>query len=289
MRYEGSVYRPPSEAYSLIVQATIGCAHNGCTFCSMFKDKQFRVRDEQEVLEDLREARRQFRRVSRVFLADGDVLVLSNDRLLRILEEIARLFPECERVSVYGSPQDVLRKTPAELRGLRENGIEFIYIGAESGSDTVLAAVQKGATRAELSEAIRKIEDADIRASVTFISGLGGKPLSREHAVETGRLITDAEPSYVGLLTLMLEPSAPMFADQRAGRFAPLAPEEVADETLLLLEHARPVKDCVFRSNHASNYVALKGTLPADRARMIGELRAALVSRLFKDEAFRLL
>ncbi|MDR1797187.1 MAG: radical SAM protein [Clostridiales Family XIII bacterium] len=289
MRYEGNIYRPPSEAYSLIVQVTIGCAHNACTFCSMFKDKQFRVRKPAEVFEDLAWARAQYSRVGRIFLADGDALVLSNNKLLAILEEIERLFPECERVTVYGSPQDVLRKTPAELRELREAGAGIVYIGAESGSDAVLAAVKKGATAAELREAIQRLEAAGIAASVTFISGLGGHALSREHAVESARLITEANPSYAALLTLILEPDAPMYADLKSGQFTYLSPEEVARETLLLLENARPEGPCVFRSNHASNYVPLRGTLPGDTARLMADLEHALDAGAFKSDHFRML
>ena len=153
MRYVGDIYRPPSEAYSLLVQVTIGCSHNKCTFCSMFKDKRFRVRDVSEVIEDLEMARRTYRRVDRIFLCDGDALCLANSKLMVILEKIRELFPECQRVSVYGSAKDVLRKTPEELTELRENGIEMIYLGAESGSARVLEAVNKGVTPQQLIEA----------------------------------------------------------------------------------------------------------------------------------------
>ncbi|MDR2487671.1 MAG: radical SAM protein, partial [Clostridiales Family XIII bacterium] len=169
MRYEGNIFRPPSEAYSLIVQVTIGCAHNDCTFCSMFKDKQFRVRDVAEVLADLDAARKTYRTVGRIFLADGDALVLKNEALLKIFDHIRAQFPECGRVSVYGSPQDVLRKSPEELAELRDAGLGMVYLGAESGSDEVLRKVKKGASAAQITEAIRKVEDAGIPASVTFI------------------------------------------------------------------------------------------------------------------------
>ncbi len=175
MRYEGDIYRPPSEAYSLLIQVTIGCSHNKCTFCSMFKDKRFRVREISEVLEDLETARKTYRRVEKIFLCDGDALCLSNDKLLVILNRIRELFPECKRVSVYGSAKDVLRKTEEELKTLRENGIGMIYLGAESGSQKVLDAICKGVTREQMIEAVHKIEDAGIKSSVTFISGLAGK------------------------------------------------------------------------------------------------------------------
>jgi radical SAM superfamily enzyme YgiQ (UPF0313 family) len=257
----------------------------------MFKDKSFSLRSEEDIFRDLEESRRMFRRVERIFLADGDALVLKNDKLLRILEKIKELFPECERVGVYGSPQDVLRKKPEELVALRNEGLGIIYIGAESGSDKVLADIKKGATRAEITESIMKIEDAGIPASVTFISGLAGQDGRADHAALCGTMISEATPSYVGLLTLIVEPSAPLFADIEAGRFKLLTPVQVVEETRIMLEHINiRERSCVFRSNHASNYVSLRGTLPSDKDRMIARLDAALrnVGDL-KDERFRML
>lgn len=290
MRYEGNIYRPPSEARSYLLQVTIGCAHNQCTFCNMFKDKTFRVRDMNEVMEDLDLARKAYYRIDKIFLCDGDALCLSNEKLLKILHRISALFPECQRVSVYGSPQDVLHKTQDELELLHQAGLEMIYIGAESGSDKILAAVKKGATRDEIIRAVQKIEAAGIAASVTFISGLGGKPDWEEHAIQTGSMISEMEPSYVGLLTLMLEPGAPLRDDVRNGTFQPLSAEEVVAETLLMLKQIHVKKKCVFRSNHASNYVSLRGNLPEDREQMIAQLRQAMQNTsLLKDERFRML
>ncbi len=290
MRYEGSIYRPPSEAYSYILQVTIGCAHNRCTFCSMFKDKKFRVRDVKEVFEDLDMARARFRSVGRIFLADGDALCLATDKLLAILERINELFPECERVTVYGSPKDVLRKTPEELKLLRDNGIEIIYIGAESGSDKVLKDICKGSTRKEIITAVRKIEEAGIKASVTFISGLAGRDGWEEHAAETGTMISEMDPSYVGLLTLMTEPAAPLTRDIAEGKFRLLTAEEVVAETLLLIKNIDVKGPCVFRSNHASNYVSLRGDLPRDKDAMLAKLRMAMEDHgMLKDERFRML
>ncbi|MDR1135685.1 MAG: B12-binding domain-containing radical SAM protein [Clostridiales Family XIII bacterium] len=290
MQYYGSVYRPPSEAYSLIVQVTLGCAHNECTFCSMFKDKSFQIRKEEDVARDLTECRQSYRRVDRIFLADGDALVLKTGRLFRTLDMIKELFPECGRVGIYGSPQDVLRKSVEELVALREHGLGIIYIGAESGSDRVLSNVKKGATRAEIIESVQKIEESGVASSVTFISGLSGRDEWEEHAVSCGTMISEMSPSYVGLLTLMVEPGAPIYEDIAAGRFELLSPLQVVEETRLLLANIEVKRDCVFRSNHASNYISLRGTLPRDKERMLGQLEAAKedVSRL-KDERFRML
>ena len=290
MRYEGDIYRPPSEAYSLLIQVTIGCSHNKCTFCSMFKDKRFRVRDVSEVIEDLEMARRTYRRVDRIFLCDGDALCLANSKLMVILEKIRELFPECQRVSVYGSAKDVLRKTPEELTELRENGIEMIYLGAESGSARVLEAVNKGVTPQQLIEAVHKIENSDIKASVTFISGLAGKAGWEDHAIETGKMISEMNASYVGLLTLMLDPRAPITGQIERGELELLSGEEVVAETYLMLKHANPTRPCVFRSNHASNYVSLRGDLPLDREMMMAKLKMAMENTgMLKDERFRAL
>jgi len=291
MRYEGNIYRPPSEANSLIVQVTIGCAHNDCTFCSMFKDKTFRVRPVEEVIEDLEDAGHRYGgNIRRIFLADGDALVLANHKLLTILNKIEELFPEAERIGIYGSPQDVLRKTPEELKELLDAGVGIIYIGAESGSDKVLKEIKKGATAAELTEAIKKIEASGIAASVTFISGLAGADGWREHAIESGRMISESEPSYIGLLTLMLDPLAPIYHEVQAGRFKLLPPQGVIDETALLIENIEVKKDCVFRSNHASNYFSLRGTLPKDKERLLAELETARGHKeMLKDERMRLL
>jgi len=290
MRYEGSIYRPPSEAYSLIVQVTIGCAHNDCTFCSMFKDKQFRVRNVEEVLQDLTTARKTYKHVEKIFLADGDALVLTNEKLLVILNKIAELFPECDRVGIYGTPQDVNKKSLAELEELKDAGVGIIYIGAESGNDQVLADIKKGATRKEIIEAIKKIEESGIKSSVTFISGLAGRDNWEKHAIDSGTMISETQPSYVGLLTLMVEQMAPLYQDILSGKFKKLTPEEVVAETALLLKNVNVEKTCVFRSNHASNYVSLRGDLPMDKEKMLGQLRAAMENKgMLKDERFRAL
>ena len=290
MRYEGDIYRPPSEAYSLLVQVTIGCTHNKCTFCKMFKDKKFRIRKLDKVLEDLAWARKRYRRVERIFLCDGDALALSNNRLMPILEYISENFPECERVTIYGRATDVLKKTDEEMRQLYEAGMTMVYIGAESGSDKVLKDICKGETRQELIDSVKKIEACGMQASVTFISGLAGKAGWEDHAIQTGTMISEMEPSYVGLLTLMVEPTVPMYKDIESGKLQLLSAEEVMAETLLMLKHTNVSKKCVLRSNHASNYVSLRGDLPNDKEKMMALLRKAMENHdMFKDERFRAL
>ena len=290
MRYVGDIYRPPSEAYSLLVQVTIGCSHNKCTFCNMYKAKRFKVRKPEEVLEDLAWARSHYNRVERIFLCDGDALCLANHKLLVILDYIREHFPECERVTTYGRATDVIRKTDEELRELKEHGLKMVYIGAESGSQKILDKVNKGETREELIEGVQRLEKAGIKTSVTFISGLAGPEDWEEHAIETGKMIAEMNASYVSLLTLMLQPPAPLLEDYQQGKFKLLTPEEVLAETCLMLQYARPSKPCVFRSNHASNYVSLRGNLPMDNESMIASLKRCMEDRgLLKDERFRML
>jgi len=256
----------------------------------MFKSKQFRVRDLKEVMEDLETARAAYRKVERIFLCDGDALCLSTDKLLVILDRIAELFPECRRVSVYGSAKDVLRKSREDLVLLKDHGMGMVYLGAESGSEKVLRDICKGVTRQQMIDAVRKIEEAGIPASVTFISGLAGKEGWEEHAVETGKMISEMNASYVGLLTLMLDSRAPIVDQINRGELTLLSAEEVVAETYLLLKHANPTKECVFRSNHASNYVSLRGNLPFDKPRMMEQLTRAMENTgLLKDERFRML
>lgn len=287
IEYEGRVFRPPSEAYSLIVQVTIGCSHNKCTFCDMYKEKQFRVRPLEAVKRDFDEARRMYRRVERIFLADGDALMCRAEHMAEILRYIKKLFPECERVTSYGSPKSVLVKTQAELDELHALGLDMIYLGLESGSDTVLARINKGETADEIVRAGLMVKAAGMKLSVTCIAGLGSTELSEEHAIKTAEALSRMKPEYIGLLTLLFELPTPLMRDWQEGRFYLMNPIEIAQETLVLLEHI----DCegsVFRANHASNYVNLAGTLNADREAMCGKLRAALEGKVrFKSEAFR--
>ena len=205
----------------------------------MYREKPFRIRPVEEVIEDLHMAREYFKYIYRVFLCDGDALCLPNDKLVYIIEKVFEILPEVSRVSMYGSPKDVLNKRDEELLELKKKGVEFIYIGAESGSDEVLKNIEKGATRQEIIEAVKKIEKSGIKASVTFISGLGGKKHWKEHAVETGTMISEMGASYVGVLTLLLEESAPMYKDVLDGSFQLLSPEEVVLESLLMMENIK--------------------------------------------------
>ncbi|QZY56339.1 radical SAM protein [Crassaminicella profunda] len=287
MRYEGSVYRPPSEAYSLIIQATIGCSHNKCTFCSMYKDKQFRMRNMEEIIEDLKMARDYYKHVKRIFLADGNALALKTEYLKTILLKIKELFPECERVGIYSAPKDILRKSVDELKILKELGLGIAYLGAESGSDEILEHINKGVTSEEMIAAGQRMVESGIPLSVTLISGLGGKENWRKHAKESARVINEINPQYLGLLTLLVQKGTKMYEEVQKGEFNLLTPEEVILETKELVENLN-VKDCVFRSNHASNYVSLAGTLPGDKMNLLKQLEMMIENTYgIKDEMFR--
>lgn len=272
MRYEGDVYRPPSEADSLIIQLTIGCARNTCRFCTMYKAKKFRVRALSEVIEDLEWVKKYYPyRFDRVFLADGDALIVKTPDLITLLDKIFEMFPQTQRVTTYGAAKDVLQKTPEELKALREHGLEMVYLGAESGSDKVLKDITKGVTAAETVEACLKLKAAGIKVSMTLITGLGGKADTREHAIESAKLVSATKPEYLGLLTLTLGRGAPLTQDYTEGKFQKLTPLEGLEEQKLFLEHVDS-EGTVLRSNHVSNFMSLAGTLNKDRETMIAQL-----------------
>ncbi|MBR2742480.1 MAG: radical SAM protein [Clostridia bacterium] len=287
MRYEGTIYRPPSEAYSLIIQHTIGCARNDCTFCSMYKDKSFRIRKPAEVIADLVDVRRRCRGpVDKIFLADGDALIAKTDDLLTVLGAIRQIYPECERVTSYGAPADILAKSPEELRALYEAGLKMVYVGLESGDDEVLSAVKKGVTAAQAVEAGKKLRASGMKLSLTVISGLGGRARLKEHAVLSAKCVSEIKPEYLGFLTLMVIPGTPLYDDVESGRFELLTAPEVAEEMILFLENVDS-EGTVFRSNHISNYINLRGTFNRDVPRLIAEVKQVMESEAYKPEFFR--
>lgn len=288
VRYKGKVYRPPSEAYSLIIQVTYGCSHNRCAFCDMYDDKHFAMRPMEEIREDFEQARRVYRRVERVFLADGDALMRKTDDLVQILGLIYGLFPECQRVTCYASPTSLQIKSEEELRLLREKGLKMVYMGLESGCDAVLERMDKGHTAAQIIAAGQKARRSGLQLSVTAISGLGSRELWREHAVETAQAFNAMNPEYIGLLTLMVEPGTPLEKWVREGSFTVLGPEDILRETELLLQHIDS-EGSVFRMNHASNYLTLKGTLNQDRDAMLERVRKGLEGYGLRPEYLRAL
>ena len=285
MRYYGAVYRPPSEAYSLIVQVTYGCSHNTCAFCSMYKEKRFALRPLDEVLEDFHIARQTYRHVDKVFLADGDALVRKASELYTILDTIRELFPECQRVTSYASPASIRIRTDEELQTLRAKGLTMVYMGLESGCDEVLKLMRKGHMSDEIVAMGQKVRRNGIALSVTAITGLGGPELLDQHAIETAKAFNAMNPEYIGMLTLMVEPGTPLYDWVRDGKFQLLTQPQVLRETRLLVENLDS-PGSVFRMNHASNYLVLKGTLNQDKEVMLRTIDAAEhdLSRLRPEE-----
>jgi len=276
MRYHGTVVRPPSEARSYLLQVTWGCSHNRCTFCGTYLDKPFRARPEEEVLEDVALAGARFPDTRRVFLCDGNALVLSTGRLVRVLDALAASFPLLGRVGIYANARDLLNKSDADLLALREKKLQIVYLGLESGSDEVLRRIDKGATAGEMVEAVHKAKRAGIRVSVIALLGIGGADLSSQHAEETGRVVSAMDPHYLSMLTLMLVPGTKLHRQWESGSFALMGPEGLLGELHQVVTHLDGLSRCIFRTNHASNYLPLAGTLSRDKARLLAVLDQAL-------------
>jgi len=275
IRYIEPVFRPPSEAHSLILPVTNGCSWNSCTFCDMYTapQKKFRARDEAEVLDEIRRSGEQLI-VQRVFLADGDALVLPTHRLLRILEQIRQCLPEVQRVSSYCLPRNLRKKSVAELQELADAGLGMAYVGAESGDDEVLALVNKGETYESTLSALDKLGAAGIARSVMILNGLGGRQLSRQHARNSARLMNAAQPEFLSTLVVSFPQGEARFR-QTFEDFEPLVPADLFRELEWLLEDLQ-LTDTVFRSDHASNYLVLKGILGVDKPGLLRRVREAI-------------
>lgn len=287
MRYTGDIYRAPSEANSLLLQVTIGCSHNRCTFCYMYKQKQFLLRPIEQLKEDVAMAKKAYGSVKRVFLIDGDALYAPTEYLIELLDCINDHFPGLERVATSSTARDILAKSEVELKELRSRGLKLIYMGVESGSDEVLKRVCKGVDAASLIEAGQRVKASQIALSVSMIAGLGGIELSVEHAKESARVLSAIDPDYVGLLTLLLHPDAPISRTVNRGALQIPDSEGILKEIRSLLQSLE-VTDCTFRANHASNYAPLKAHLPQERQQLLDQLDALLDGQGFiKSEQLR--
>jgi len=290
--YDMPLFRPPSEADSLIFQATLGCSHNRCAFCVMYRSKRFHARPEKELFAEIDWAGENLPETRRVFLADGDALALSATRMIPILERLYRRFPRLERVSAYASPQNFLRPSLADLASIREAGLTLLYFGLESGDDEVLLRIHKGATCEEMVQACHKAHEAGFDLSLTVLLGLAGPSGSDQHAQRTAAALDRIRPKYASALTLMLVPIPPSYSEIYGDpSWRLLDTAETLQECRTLLEHMH-ASGIIFRSNHASNYVALRGTLPQDKERMLGLIDRALSdprSPLLRPEFLRAL
>lgn len=269
MRYEGNIYRPPSEAKSYILQCTVGCSHNRCTFCGMYKDKKYRVRSLDEILADIRMAKQYYGDMEKVFLADGDALAMDTQDLVTILKELYASFPHLRHVGIYASPDSILGKSLEDLKTLQKNGITIAYLGIETGDEELLKEIRKGVTYQEMVEAGRKVRQAGILLSVTVLLGLAGRtPRAVTHARETARICNEINPDYVAALTLMLVPRTELYRKMQRGEFELPEPFEILEELRIIVENL-DVQECEFRSNHASNYLPIKGRLPRDKQKIL--------------------
>jgi radical SAM superfamily enzyme YgiQ (UPF0313 family) len=278
--YDMPLYRPPSEGENLIIQATLGCSFNGCTFCSMYKSKTYRARPLPEVKADIAEASRLWPDASRVFLADGDALTLPTDHLLVLLDELNAAFPELTRVSAYGTPVNLLKKTESELARLKAAKLSLIYFGIESGSADILRRIRKGTTRDGMIESLTKARSAGLKVSATVVLGLGGGKRWEEHIDGTIDLVNRAPPNYLSTLQLGLEEHvADRFLEKFGEPFIPQNDAGILAEQERLIAGLNPPSPIIFRSNHASNALALAGNLPKDREKLLAVLRDAREGR----------
>jgi len=275
MHYIGNVIRPPSEANSIILQVTTGCSHNRCTFCGAYKEQPFGIKDDSFISDDLDFARSHCKRQKRLFLADGDVLILSQKRLVQLLQKINATLPWVKRISLYGSAKAVRSKTVAQLVELKNLGLDRVYMGLESGSDTVLKRVNKADTTAGMIKAAAALQEAGLFLSVTALLGLGGKELSEEHATQTGKVLSAMKPNQIAILTLMVLENTPLYEQVQQGSFYLISAEETLKELYMLLENLSGVK-CQFHANHASTYLPLAGRLPRDRQLLLEQVRQCL-------------
>lgn len=289
MHYTGTIYRPPSEANSILLQVTVGCSHNQCSFCGMYKGQAFAVKPEQTVLADIDYAASHFPHARRLFLCDGDALILPQHRLLTIFERIALRLPQINRIGIYANAKSLRHKTGEELRALRELGLGIIYLGLESGDDLTLKAIDKGDDSARMIEAAHKVKEAGILLSVTVLLGIAGQARSEIHARETGRVLTAMDPDFVGALSLMIEPGTRLFEELRAGRFAVPQPLEILRELRTMLA-ATTLTGGLFHANHASNYLPIRARLPEDKHQTLALIDHALAGQTaLKPEFLRAL
>ncbi len=275
MKYEDPVFRPPCEAGSLILQVTIGCPHNECVFCGMYKMKKFRVRDQEELKAEVRKARLIYNHVESIFLADGNTIAMNAARLADLVSYIREIFPETQRVSCYAGARFLKGKSPAALRNLAQAGLDIVYLGLESGDDAVLARMRKGVDAEGMVEAARRVKDAGIDLSCYILMGLGGEDGWESHARETARVLSRMNPTFIRPRTLALLPGMPLYEEMRLGRFREASGETVMREMRLLVSEL-DVEDSYFMSDHISNYVPVYGQVPRDREEMLARIDAAL-------------
>ena len=287
MDYQGTIIRPPSEAYSILLQITTGCSHNKCTFCGTFKDKRFTIKDDAVIMADIEFASRHCRRQDRLFLCDGDALIIPQKRLVSILSTIRKKLPWVTRVGTYANTKSIKMKSVDELKELSDLGLKIAYMGLESGDDLTLKTMNKGADSSRMIDMGKKIRSAGIKLSVTVLLGIGGTERSTVHARETGRVLTAIDPEYVGALSLMLVPGTEIYEQAEKGEFTLPDPMGMLTELGIMIAHTE-LTNGYFHANHASNYLPIKARLPGDKDATLRRIESALQGKInLKPEYLR--
>lgn len=272
INYDEPLFRPPSEAYSLIFQVTLGCSWNKCAFCKMYSTKQFRVRKEDEVIAEIRDAGKHYQDIRKIFLADGNAMALSTGKLKRILEAIKQHFPNVSRVSSYALPRDIMAKTPDELKQLYDAGLQLLYVGIESGDDEVLRMINKCETFNSTVDGLLKAQEAGMKLSVMIVNGLAGKKYTQQHAENSALILNKIQPFYFSVLALMLPQGVQEYKQKFMGEYIPMNEKELLKELEILLQNTQ-LERTIFRSDHVSNFLVLKGTLSRDRNKFIQQIQ----------------
>lgn len=287
MHYEGNIIRPPSEANSILLQITIGCSRNKCTFCGSYKGERFRIKPDSIIMDDIAFAANFCRRQRRVFLCDGDALIIPQKRLLNILLEIEKRLPRVTRVGIYANAKNLKMKTLDELKTLKAHGLGIVYLGLETGDDVTLKKINKGATSETMILMGKKAKAAGIKLSITVLLGIAGKTRSKIHARETGRVLSAIDPEYIGALSLMLIPGTSLYQDYASGDFTLLEPDEMLHELKNMIAATKLSKG-LFHANHASNYLPIKARLPKDKEATLNLIDEALAGKItLKPEYLR--
>ncbi len=289
MHYEGMVIRPPSEADSILLQATVGCSHNKCTFCGTYKGERFKIKPDERIMADIAYAAKHYTFARRLFICDGDALIIPQKRLIKILDEIKRQLPWIERVSVYANAKGIKMKSPEELRELRDHGLKLAYLGLETGDDATLKNIKKGASSAHMIEMGQKIRAAGIMLSITVLLGIAGRERSLIHGEATGKVLSAIDPEYVGALSLMLIPGTELHDQYEAGDFEMIGSLEMLKELRTMLAHTH-LTNGLFHANHASNYLPIRAKLPEDKEKTIKQIDEAISGKIkLKPEFLRAL
>lgn len=289
MHYEGNIIRPPSEANSILLQVTVGCSRNKCTFCGTYSGERFRIKPDSIIMQDIEFASNYARRQRRVFLCDGDALIIPQKRLLRILRAIEERLPWVTRVGAYGNAKSLDLKTPEELAELKSHGLGIIYMGLETGDDVTLKKINKGAGSEQMIAMGRKAKEAGLKLSITVLLGIAGRDRSQIHAEETGQVLSAIDPDYVGALSLMLIPGTPLFDDYQAAKFELIEPDEMLSELRTMIAATNLTRG-LFHANHASNYLPIKARMPKDKEATLKLIDQALAGKIaLKPEYLRAL